>query len=121
APEYRETIANWVRSESPDLFISLNDYELQVLSTGLADELRRTGCIVASLESGAQSIVLDKYLMASTLMQRSLPSPLTWLGSQADSVRAANPDGRFVVKHRFGSGSTGLCSVSSAELDAAVS
>src|SRR5699024_6518118 len=32
APVYRETIANWVSRESPDLLISLNDYELQVLS-----------------------------------------------------------------------------------------
>ena len=121
APVYRETIANWVSRESPDLFISLNDYELQVLSTGLADELRRTGCIVAALESGAQTIVLDKHLMASALTQRGLPSPATWLGSEVDSVRAANPNGRFIVKHRFGSGSTGLCFASAADLGDAVS
>jgi carbamoyl-phosphate synthase large subunit len=121
APVYRETIANWVSRESPDLLISLNDYELQVLSTGLADELRRTGCIVAALESGAQTIVLDKHLMASALTQRGLPSPATWLGSEVDSVRAANPNGRFIVKHRFGSGSTGLCFASAADLGDAVS
>src|SRR5699024_5294082 len=35
--------------------------------------------------------------------------------------RAANPNGRFIVKHRFGSGSTGLCFASAADLGDAVS
>src|SRR5699024_12389800 len=110
-----------VSRESPDMLTTHNDYELQVLSTGLADALRRTGCNVAALESSAQSIVLDKHLMASALTQRGLPSLATWLGSDVDSVRAANPNGRFVVKHRFGSGSTGLCFASAADLDIVVS
>src|SRR5699024_11626086 len=112
APVYRETIANWVSRESPDLFISLNDYELQVLSTGLADELRSTGCIVAALESGAHTIVLDKHLMAAALTQRGLPSPATCHGSDIHSVRAANPTGRFVDKPRFLSRSHGHCCAS---------
>src|SRR5699024_908230 len=40
---------------------------------------------------------------------------------RSDSVRAANPNGRFIVKHRFGSGSTGLCFASAADLGDAVS
>lgn len=108
SPEYRKEVLSWVRRESPDLFISLNDYELQVLAGGLAEELRKNGCAVAALDAGAQNIVLDKLLMASMLRERGLPTPATWLGSESEMAQAANSGGRFIVKHRFGSGSKGL-------------
>ena len=108
SPEYRNEVLSWVRRESPDLFVSLNDYELQVLSGGLAEELRKSGCTVAALDADAQKLVLDKHLMAARLRDRGLPSPATWLGSETDMAQAANSGGGFIVKHRFGSGSDGL-------------
>lgn len=108
SPEYREEVLNWVRKETPDLFVSVNDYELQVLASGLAEELRRAGCTVAALDADAQNIVLDKHLMAARLRDRGLPTPATWLGSEADVAQESNSGGGFIVKHRFGSGSDGL-------------
>ena len=120
SPAYRGAVLSWARTESPDLFISLNDYELQILSNGLADDLRRLGCTVASLDSDAQTIVLDKHLMAATLKRYGLPTPATSLGSEAKTASELNPRGDFVVKHRFGSGSTGLGFASAENLHDAV-
>lgn len=120
SPEYRGAVLEWARSESPDLFISLNDYELQILADGLADDLRELGCTVASLGSAAQKIVLDKRLLAATLHDCAIPTPTTWLGSEAEQAISVKPSGDFVVKHRFGSGSAGLGFASAKTLRAAV-
>ncbi len=108
SPEYRNEVLGWVQKESPDLFFSVNDYELQVLACGLADELRTAGCTVAALDADAQNIVIDKHLMAVRLRDQGLLTPETWLGSETDRAQAANPGGGFIVKHRFGSGSDGV-------------
>ncbi|WP_169253449.1 ATP-grasp domain-containing protein [Brevibacterium sp. 'Marine'] len=120
SPEYRNEVVSWVRRESPDLFISVNDYELQVLAGGLAEELREGGCTVAALDADAQNIVLDKHQMAARLRDRGLPTPATWLGSETDMAKAANSDGRFIVKHRFGSGSDGVRTATDETLQAMV-
>ena len=120
SPEYRGAVVEWARNASPDFFISLNDYELQILADGLADDLRELGCTVAALDSAAQSAVLDKHLMAATLHRCGIPTPTTWLGSEAAQVIKANPGGAFVVKHRFGSGSAGLVFASAQNLRTAV-
>lgn len=120
SPEYCDFMRDWVRAERPDLFLSLNDYENQILSDGLADELRELGCKVAVLTPFAQSVVLDKYRMAAVLAEHVLATPITHLGSHAASIKAERPQSRFVVKHRFGSGSRGLQVVSGRDLEEAV-
>lgn len=75
SPEYCDFMRDWVRAERPDLFLSLNDYENQILSDGLADELRELGCKVAVLTPFAQSVVLDKYRMAAVLAEHGLATP----------------------------------------------
>lgn len=119
--EYGDVLRAWCESERPDLLLCMNDYELQVLSDGLADELRELGCAVGALGQEAQSIVLDKYRMAQELGERGIPTPVTWLGSEAAAVAASAAEGaEFVVKHRFGSGSSGLRFASAEDLEAAV-
>lgn len=121
SPEYPEALREWCRAERPDLFLSLNDYELQVLSGGLADEMRSLGCRVAVLDAESQPIVLDKLRMATALAERGIPTPRTALGTDVDDIRSsAGAEARFVVKHRFGSGSTGLRVVGAEELPEAV-
>lgn len=104
--EYPGAVRAWCEKERPDLFISLNDYELQILSAGLADDLRQLGCIVPVLKESAQAVVADKYRMAEHLAHNGIPTPRTWLGSEA--AEATSPTGNYAIKHRFGSGSTGL-------------
>lgn len=122
SPEYQTMIREWFAAERPDLFLCMNDYELQTLSEGLAEELRELGCAVAVLNVSAHSIVLDKHLTAKTLQQHGIPTPATYLGTEiAEVLETAGADSKFVVKHRFGAGSTGVHIVTPAELSEAVS
>lgn len=119
--DYADALRNWVTAERPDLFLSLNDYELQILSKGLADELRELGCAVGVLDRAAQSVVLDKYLMSAALQERGVPTPATHLGTDIAAITAsAHPNQEYVVKHRFGSGSSGLMFSTRTGLAAAV-
>lgn len=121
SPEYQTMIREWFTAEKPDLFLCMNDYELQTLSAGLADELREMGCAVAVLNPSAHSIVLDKHLTAKTLQQHGIPTPATYLGTDVPAVlETAGTDTKFVVKHRYGAGSTGVHVVTQAELAEAV-
>ncbi|PFG39101.1 carbamoyl-phosphate synthase large subunit [Georgenia soli] len=94
----------------PALFVSVNDYELQLLSEGLADRLRATGCAVAGLSRAAQEQASDKYLMARLLGRAGVAVPRTELGSRWEALVAEDGAAgtQYVVKHRFGSGSSGL-------------
>lgn len=121
SPEYSDVLRQWCMQERPDLFLCLNDYELHVLSEGLADDLRDLGCAVAVLDKSLQSVVLDKYWMSQALHEHGIPSPVTHLGSEVPAVLAAgSADAKFIVKHRFGSGSTGLHLTDAAALASAV-
>lgn len=120
-PDYPVVLKSWVTEERPDLFLCMNDYEMQVLSNGLADELRELGCAVAALGAPAQALVLDKYRMSTELRDRGIATPDTYLGTDAADLAATTaPGAKFVVKHRFGSGSSGLEFTDAAGLIAAV-
>lgn len=108
-PKYATWVREWFTQERPDLFLCMNDYEMQTLSGELADELRKLGCIVSVLAPTQHSIVLDKHKMFCSLVERGLPTPQTHLGSNLDTVLEEADDAqKFIVKHRFGAGSTGL-------------
>lgn len=66
-------------SKNPDLFLVMNDYEMQVLSQGLADELWAMGCAVAMLDQSVQQIVIDKYRTAVELDRHGIPTSATYL------------------------------------------
>lgn len=119
--EYVTWIREWFTAERPDLFLCMNDYEMQTLSGGLADELRALGCVVSVLAPSEHALVLDKYQMFCVLLERGIPTPRTYLGSELDSITPKpNADAKFVIKHRFGAGSTGLEVVEATELADAV-
>ncbi len=121
SPEYITMIRDWFDAERPDLFLCMNDYEMQILSDNLAADLRAMGCAVAVLDSEAQAWVLDKYRTTQTLQQHGIATPNTHLGSDVTDVMNASPSDRiFVVKHRFGAGSTGLHIVQTQDLADAV-
>lgn len=107
--DYPPAIRSWFADERPDLFFCMNDYEIQTLSGALADELRESGALVTVLAPQKQALVLDKYRMALEFGKRGIPTPATYLGSDVDEIiEQAPPGARFVVKHRIGSGSSGL-------------
>ena len=117
---YQGQMTEWFASERPSLFLSLNDYEHVVLADGLAREIRRLGCAVGGVAPG-NDIAADKYVMASELSARGIQTPATRLGSESRQVaRRAGTNDRFVVKHRFGSGSSGIQIVGAEDLPDAV-
>lgn len=75
-------ICEWFAVEKLDLFLVMNDYEMQVFSQGLADELRTMGCAVAVLDRSIQQSVIDKYRTAVELDKHGIPTPATFLGPQ---------------------------------------
>jgi len=96
----------------PDLFISLNDYELSLLSEGLAQELRNLGTVVPILEAYTHSAVADKYEMARKLHEHGISTPKTALVSDiASAQRIILESENVIVKDRYGSGSSGLRSM----------
>lgn len=119
--DYADAMRAWCTAERPDLLLCLNDYELQIMSEVLVDELRELGCRVAVLDQASQTIVLDKFQLAQALTKQGVPSPETRLGSEVAAIlETSSPTSTFMVKHRFGSGSTGLHVATAANLVDAV-
>ena len=118
---YLTAMRAWFTTERPDLLLSFIDYEQAVLATQLGNELRAGGCTVVVLDADSLATVSDKASMVGALRKHGVAVPSTVLGSQTRRLVAdAAADAEFVVKHRFGSGSTGLRMVTAAAVEAAV-
>lgn len=118
---YAGAMRSWFAAERPDLLLSFIDYEQAVLATGLGDELRAGGCNVVVLDSDSLATVCDKAATTAALREHGVAAPDTFLGSQAGRLAAEAPmEAEYVVKHRFGSGSSGLRMVRTDALEAAV-
>ncbi|MGO2601186.1 ATP-grasp domain-containing protein [Brevibacterium antiquum] len=122
-PGYGDAILRLVDEVEPRLFLSANDYELMQLhvNTGIADSLRDRGVFVPGVSAAWQVGCADKLRMAQMLEGVDVPTPKTVMGSDLDSLLAdAGESDEFVVKHRFGSRSSGLAVVARGEIDEAV-
>jgi carbamoyl-phosphate synthase large subunit len=120
-PRYPEAMRTLVRDLRPDLLLSVNDYELEVLAAGLGAELSGLGTLVPSLAPEASAAVVDKFRMAQVLEHAGVRTPPTVLASDTAGVRALAAGARtLVVKHRCGSGSSGLRIVPGEQLEAAL-
>lgn len=105
------------------IFISLNDYELMHIhvNSGLADSLRRRGVLVPGVSAVWQAGCADKLQMARLLESVGVPTPSTVTGGdEAGIAELTSRADEFVIKHRFGSGSSGLELVTGAHVDQAV-
>lgn len=102
----------------PDLFFSVNDYELNRLAhDGLALKFEQIGGAVLSLSQTKHRLVHDKYAMSLELSKLDIPTPQTVLLSEIDEVcKLAAIRPQLIIKDRFGSGSSGLKKVSSEDL-----
>lgn len=116
---YGDAVAAVVADLQPDLVLSLHDYELEVLAAGLADRLRTTRTVVLALDDAGQLVAGDKWLLASRI--DPLYRTPTVLASDAEGVSALTAVHRhLVVKHRYGSASSGLALVPTEDLGTAV-
>jgi len=109
----------WLRellsSESIDLAVSINDFELSVWA-----DLRESDDSFApllALSASTQAMVEDKARMSTGLASGRVPTPVTRLASDVDANDLA---AEHVVKGRFGSGSRGLAFTDRAGLQDAI-
>lgn len=117
-PAYETALLDMVDKFKPAMFLSVNDWELAALGRGLGDKLRRRGVLVPGLPDQKIARVTDKFQLATTLGNAGIATPRTVLASDQEgleSLKLANS--RLVVKHRCGSGSSGLNLVESSRLE----
>lgn len=107
--EYANELLKCVDELKPALFLSLNDYELTILSLGLSQQLRSRGIAVPVLDERAQRTVADKLEMYQVLAAAGVTTPKTVLLSDRAAVEELLDEyPAFIVKDRWGSGSSGL-------------
>ncbi|WP_394216108.1 ATP-grasp domain-containing protein [Brachybacterium vulturis] len=122
-PAYGLALLDLVDEMRPRLFVSVNDYELMHLHvhTDLAQQLRHRGVLVPGVSSEWQRGCADKLQMARLLDEIGVRTPLTLRGGDQDGLaELAGRVDEVVVKHRFGSGSSGLALVPAGAALAAV-
>jgi carbamoyl-phosphate synthase large subunit len=120
-PAYETTMLEMVEDLRPSMFFSVNDYELAKLGNGLDKRLRARGLIVPGIAGELIDRVTDKFLMADFLQNAGIPTPRTVLASDSAGVRELTEGhDRVVVKHRHGSGSSGLAITDSANVQDAM-
>lgn len=107
---YREEMLTLFSRVKPDLFFSVNDFELELLArSGLALELEALGTKVLSLGATHHAAVHDKYLLFKELSEVGINTPQTALLSNLeDALSVTESASHVVVKDRYGSGSAGL-------------
>lgn len=109
AEAYEQAMLDMVVALRPVLFVSINDYEIERLSQGLARRLEEHGMIVAGVPDDLVTELTDKLGMAKLLESAGVATPVTVLGSDEVGVQSlTDTHERVVVKHRWGSGSSGL-------------
>lgn len=122
-PDYGRELMSLVAEFDAKILISANDYELihVHVNSGLANSLRETGVLVPGVSAAWQAGCADKLQMAKMLASIEVPTPATVSGADDQGIDelSARAD-EFVVKHRFGSGSSGLRVVSADQVRQAV-
>lgn len=122
-PAYGPALLELVEKMRPALYVSVNDFELMTLhvDTDLAQQLRLRGVLVPGINRAWQQGVADKLLMSRLLERLTIPTPRTVTGADLEGLAALMADAEeLVVKHRFGSGSSGLALVRGPEVNDAV-
>ncbi|MGJ5725778.1 ATP-grasp domain-containing protein [Brevibacterium sp. H602] len=122
-PDYGPELMSLVAEFDAKIFVSANDYELMHVhvNSGLANSLRESGVLVPGVSAAWQAGCADKLQMAQMLAAIEVPTPATVSGADDQGIDelSARAD-EFVVKHRFGSGSSGLRVVSADQVRQAV-
>jgi carbamoyl-phosphate synthase large subunit len=93
-----------------DLLFSVNDYDIALLSREGVPAIEQAGAIPVIPPSISISIAEDKMKMSDALRAAGVATPATRLANSLNSCSQTGfrEAGRLVVKHRFGSGSSGL-------------
>lgn len=115
-PEYPTAMHDLMARIQPDLFFSVNDFELEHLAGGLAATLSSHCPLILSLPEESQRTVSDKLLMSIEMAKIGVSTPPTVLAGDIDAVAAmAEQWPILVLKPRQGSGSVGLRFIDAAD------
>lgn len=119
--EYEEAMMAMAREYKPRLVVSLNDYEIEYMAGGLGARLESLGIVVPGIPAELIATVTDKYACAAFLEKSGVHVPETKLGSSILAGEELAADCKeYVVKHRWGSGSSGLKIAGRRELKSAI-
>lgn len=121
--EYVDAVVDACETHDVQLLLSLHDYDIMTLSTGALDKLNGVGVIAAVPPKATLDIVVDKLQTATTLLGAGLLVPQTTHARDGLTVEANHdptPGRRWIVKHRYGSGSSGVLLVEGQHLDPAI-
>jgi carbamoyl-phosphate synthase large subunit len=117
--DYVATLARECVRHEVSLLVPLNDYELSALAGEPAATLEAAGTRVLAPTHDIQRNIEDKYDFAGLVAAAAVAVPTTRLASDLLSTPRTwdDLDDHLVVKHRYGSGSSGLifCSRSNVE------
>ena len=122
-PDYGPALLDLVDELRPALFLSVNDYELMHLhvDTDLGTQIRSRGVLVPGVSRAWQSASAVAIMSLSALERIGVGTPETVTGDDAGGIaRLAARSEQLVVKHRLGSGSSGLALVPAARVDEAL-
>ncbi|MEO9247701.1 ATP-grasp domain-containing protein [Citricoccus nitrophenolicus] len=120
-PQYESELLRLADALRPLAYVSLNDYELMQLGSGIGEKLRARNVVVPGVSPDWMRIVADKYTMSIRLQELQIRTPETYLASQRQRVNGLFDDSaEVIVKHRFGSASSGLKRARRSELDDAI-
>lgn len=120
---YIPTLLATCHAQEIDLVVSLNDYEISLISKHAIASLANLGVATTVPPLKTVSITSDKLATASFLSSLGLASPLTDLATEfiKGSGKLKRLFGStFVVKHRYGSGSSGVYTVPETLVDHAL-
>ncbi|MDO5721849.1 MAG: ATP-grasp domain-containing protein [Actinomycetaceae bacterium] len=107
-PFYTEEWLHTVKVVEPDLYFSVNDYEVAYLSERAPLDQLPDNTVLPHLKADKFALTLDKYLLSQKLQQAGIATAPTALLSHVQDFTKAYDSDQYVVKDRFGSGSSGL-------------
>ncbi len=115
-PDYQSAMHDLMARVEPDLFFSVNDFELAGLAGGFAAALTPHCPLILTLPEEGQRAVTDKLVMSMELARIGVPTAPTVLADDSNAVLAmAEAWPVLVLKPREGSGSVGLRFIDAAD------
>jgi carbamoyl-phosphate synthase large subunit len=114
---YLNTLLDACVQNDVDLLCSVHDYDITTISTGALERLAGSGVVAVVPPQTTLDVVADKVRTTEALLGGGLLAPLTVEATQRDAITA---NGHYVVKHRYGSASSGVFIVEKGHLPEAI-
>lgn len=107
-PEYVTAVQDMLKTHQPDLYLSVNDYEIAQTARLIASKKLEIQGFHFFPDMKMQQLVEDKYESANWLARHGVSTPQTVLGNDLAKLTTTKSTSRYIVKHRYGSGSSGV-------------